>query len=302
MRRPKPLSTGSRVQVIAPSSPFDPEHLAEGLRILDAMGLIPVVADRVFEKDDFLAGTDAARGAELVAALTAPDGQAVFPVRGGYGAERLLPLLDAHADHIVPTLWMGFSDFTALHLFLLNQGCLTSLHGPNVVSIGRLDAPSREHLEAAIFGRDWERTFFYDGLTPLQGGCAEGPLTAGNLAVIASLFGTPYAPCLDGRILVLEDVHEPVYRIDRMLTQLTMQPGFDRIAGVAFGDLSVPHELMGSLQATLIRFAARLGRPVVTGFPMGHGICNWPVPEGVNAVLDAEHGFLQVVQDPFERG
>ena len=302
LRKPRPLRPGSRVRVIAPSSPFDPNRLQEGLRTLEDLGLVPLVADRIFEVDGYLAGSDSARSTEVVEAMTACDSDAVIPVRGGYGAGRLLPILETHVNCIVPMLWMGFSDITALHLFFLSTGCLSTLHGPNVVSMGRLDAVSRQRLEAALFGRDWEGTFCYNGLRGIIGGHAEGHIVAGNLAVLTSLLGTRYAPCLDNAILVLEDINEPAYRIDRMLTQLTLQPGFDRVAGVVFGDIQVPTELENLLKGTITRFAERFGRPVATGFPIGHGSRNAPVPEGVTAVLDADRGVLQVTQDPFDRG
>jgi len=265
------------------------------------LGLTPLVSDRIFDVDGYLAGSDEARSAEVISAMTMVDNEAVIPVRGGYGAARLLPTLEAHVDHIMPSLWMGFSDITALHLFFLSTGRFSTMHGPNVVSIGRLDETSRQRLEASLFGRDWESTFCYDRLQNISGGRAEGHIVAGNLAVLTSLLGTRYAPCLDGAILILEDINEPAYRIDRMLTQLALQPGFDRIAGMAFGDIPVPLELVGLLKSTLVRFAQRLGRPIVTGFPIGHGSRNAPVPEGMSAILDADRGVLQVTQDPFDR-
>ncbi len=297
--KPRPLAKGSPIRILAPSSPFERVRLPEGLKVLTDMDLVPLHSERVFQADGYLAGPDALRLHELVAAFTTDPGDAVVPARGGYGAMRLLRELASHAGALKPRLFLGFSDITALHLFFRAERDLVTFHGPNVISMARLDPPSLARLQAALFGRDPEATFLYAGLRPLCSGRARGRLVAGNLSLITSLIGTRWAAPLQGAILVLEDVSEPLYRVDRMLTQLSLQAGFEGVAGLAFGDLGVEEAERERLETLLRDVARAAGKPAVTGFPAGHGACNFPVPQGVEALLDADIGVLRVLESPY---
>ncbi len=299
-RKPRPLAKGSSVRILAPSSPFERARLPEGLKVLTDMGLVPLHSERVFQDDGYLAGPDALRLHEMVAAFTAEPGDAVIPARGGYGAMRLLRELASRAGALQPRLFLGFSDITALHLFFRAEADLVTFHGPNVISMAHLDQPSLARLQAALFGRDPAATFLYAGLRPLTSGRARGRIVAGNLSLITSLIGTRWAAPLRGAILVLEDVSEPLYRVDRMLTQVSLQAGFEGVAGLAFGDLGVEEAERERLAVLLSDFARAAGKPAVTGFPVGHGACNFPVPQGVEALLDADIGVLRVLESPYE--
>lgn len=297
--KPLPLSKGSSVVLIAPSSPFERTKLPKGLEILHGMALIPTYSERIYQSEGYLAGPDALRLQELVSALCDESGDAVIPVRGGYGSMRLLRGLSGHAKGIRPKFFMGFSDITAIHLFLMAEIGLTTFHGPNVISMSRLDDASISRLRATLFGLDPENTFLYAGLTPLVSGRAKGRTVVGNLSLLTSLIGTPWAAPLEGSLLVLEDVAEPLYKIDRMLTQLALQPNFSGIRGFAFGDLGVPEGERDGLEMLLRRFAEDVGRPTVMGFPIGHGARNFPVPQGVEALLDADLGIFRVLESPY---
>lgn len=297
MRRPRPLVPGDRVRVIAPSSPFVVDRLPAGVQLLRDLGLEVACPEGLFASDRYLAGGDDHRAGELLAAFGDTSAAAVIPARGGYGAMRILGRLDGRRDLLPPKLLMGFSDITALHLFF--WGDLATFHGPNVISAASADDETRDRHRRALMGEDPEGTFRFDGLRPLAGGVARGRIVAGNLALVAALAGTPWAARLDGAILVLEDVGEPAYRIDRMLTSLAMQPGAPGIAGFAFGDLGVPEAEREALAEALRGFAHAWGKPVVTGFPAGHGARNFPVPEGVLATLDADRGALWIEESPY---
>lgn len=300
--KPRPLSNGGTVRILAPSSPFERSRLPDGVKVLTDMGLVPLHSERIFQADGYLAGPDTLRLHEVVAAFTTEPGDAVIPVRGGYGAMRILRELASHAGAFQPRLFMGFSDITALHLFLRAEVGLVTFHGPNVLSMARLDQPSRMRLQAALFGRDPEATFLYAGLQPLTSGRARGRTVVGNLSLVTSLIGTRWAAPLQGAILVLEDVSEPLYRVDRMLTQLSLQAGFEGVAGLAFGDLGVEEAERERLEGLLRDFARAAGKPAALGFPVGHGACNFPVPQGVEALLDADIGVLRVLESPYEGG
>ncbi len=301
-RKPRPLVKGSSVRILAPSSPFERARLADGVRVLTDLGLVPVWSERIFQAEGYLAGPDTLRLLEVLAAFTRERADAVIPARGGYGAMRLLRGLKPHTATLRTVLFMGFSDITAIHLFLRAEADLVTFHGPNVISMARLDQPSLVRLEATLFGRDPEATFLYAGLRPLSPGRARGRLVVGNLSLITSLIGTPWAAPLEGALVVLEDVSEPLYRVDRMLTQLSLQPGFEGVAGLAFGDLGVEEAEREQLDALLREFARATRKPAVSGFPAGHGACNFPVPEGVEALLDADIGLLRVLESPYEGG
>lgn len=301
MIKPRPLRPGSAIRLVAPASPFDPDRLADGVRVLTDLGMAPVWTDRVFQRDGYLAGPDALRALELATALSDGATDAVVAIRGGYGVMRLLDTLEGHRARMRSPLVMGFSDLTALHPFLAAGAPRVTFHGPNVMGMARLDSASRARLGAALTGVDWEATFSWGGLAAVRGGCATGRLFAGNLSMICALAGTRYAAVLDGTILVLEEVHEPAYRVDRLLTQLALHPDAPRLAGVVLGDLGVVPDERPLLDAAVTAFAARLACPVVSGFPAGHGPANHPVPQGVRASLDADVGLLRVLEDPFER-
>jgi len=299
MKKPRALRPGDAVRVLAPASPFDRARLPDGLAVLKEFSLVPVFSERIFESDGYLAGPDSLRARELIAAFTTDACAAVMPVRGGYGSMRLLRDLKAHSKSFEPRLFIGFSDITALHRFFQVDVGLVTFHGPNVISSARLDPESRARLRATLFGENPEQTFLYAGLQPLVSGRARGPLVVGNLSLITSLIGTPWAARLPGSLLVLEDVSEPLYRVDRMLCQLSMQPDFEAVAGLAFGDLGVPEAERDALAARLGDFAQAHRKPAVCGFPIGHGERNVPVPQSVTAILDADVGVLRVLESPY---
>jgi muramoyltetrapeptide carboxypeptidase len=198
-----------------------------------------------------------------------------------------------------PKLFLGFSDLTALHLALAAHGDLVTFHGPNVIGMPRLDAASQARLRATLLGVDREATFAWSGLGTVRGGKARGRLMAGNLSMLCALAGTPYAVPLEGTILVVEDVNEPAYRLDRMLTQLSLQPGATGLAGLALGDLGVAAEDRPLVERAVARVVGVLGCPAVEGFPAGHGSVNHPVPLGIQAELDADAGTLRALEDPY---
>ena len=302
MRKPRPLVPGSVVRVLAPSSPFDPERLPAGLRLLEDFGLRPLTSKRIFQRDAYLAGPDDARADEFLAAMTTDPVDGILPARGGYGATRLLHRIAARVADLHPRMFMGFSDITALHLLLSQRAGIVSFHGPNLIGLPRLDAPSIARTRAALFGLDRQATFTYAGLTPIVGGLATGRIVAGNLSLLASLAGTPFAASLAGALLVIEEVGEAPYRVDRLLTQLAMQADAARVAGFAFGEFEATDAERPLIDRALRQFAEGLGRPAVMGFPAGHGTVNYPVPEGVAARLDADAGQLAVDEDPYEEG
>lgn len=297
-RLPRPLPPGGHIRLVAPCSPFDPGLVEAGRRTLLERGFSVSPAPALDHADRYLAHDDVTRAALLVDALTAPGVDAVLAARGGYGATRLLPLLERSLPALraaEPRWLLGFSDITALHAFLAQRLGWVSAHGPVCTSLGKEPPETVDHLLALLGNRGAARTLA--GRTLAGHGRVEGPLVGGNLAVLAALCGTPYLPAVDGRILLLEDVTEKPYRLDRLLTQLLQcTGGLHGVRGIALGHFTECDEPdKGQFAAdTLRERLAGLGVPVVAELPVGHQAPNYALPHHGTVVLDADAGTLVV--------
>jgi muramoyltetrapeptide carboxypeptidase len=290
--RPEPLGPGARVAVVAPAGPVPAARLEAGLAVLRSWGLEVQVGDHVRGADHpYLAASDDARARDLMTAWLDGGVAAVVCARGGYGAQRIVDLLDW--DRLArsrPKLLVGFSDVTALlQAFAARLGLMT-VHGPVVTSLGAGDDESREHLRRTLFEPAAERVLTPDPLDVLVPGRAEGVLVGGNVAVLASGAGTPRVMPAAGSIAVLEDVREEPYKLDRLLTQLRRSGWLDGVRGVVVGQLTDcgPEE---TVRALLVDRLGGLGVPVVAGAPFGHENRNLALPLGVPAALDATPGL-----------
>ena len=292
---PPLLRRGDAVRVVAPSSPFDPAVLEKGIEVLAGrLGLEPRMRPDLSARRAYLAGDDARRAEEWREAVADPEARAIFCARGGYGAMRILASVDPAPLLERPKVLVGFSDITALHA-LLNRAGLATVHGPVVTQLGRAPEDAVRHLEAVLFGGAprpgaWDLPAPGAGLVAartIRPGRVSGPLLGGTLSILAHLAGTPFAPRLDGAILLLEDVGEKPYRVDRCLTQLRLAGALDGLAGIAVGQL-VACDDGGVLAADVVREAAlAAGVPAIEGLPAGHDDANFAVPLGARATLVA---------------
>jgi muramoyltetrapeptide carboxypeptidase len=283
------------VRVVAPSSPFDPAAFALGLAVLrDGLGLEPRHRADLHARQGYLAGDDGRRLEEWREAVADPDARAIFCARGGYGASRLLPGLDPAALLDRPKVLVGFSDVCALHA-ALNRAGLATVHGPVLTQLGRAPPEAVDHLRR-LLARDAPRAGPWDrpapgaglaGTATVRAGRASGPLVGGSLALLAHLTGTPWAAPLAGAVLLLEDVGEQPYRIDRYLTQLALAGALEGLAAVALGQFT-DCDGGGQRGLDVARAAVRaLGVPAVEGLPCGHQDHNFAVPMGARATLVA---------------
>ncbi|MEU6219398.1 LD-carboxypeptidase [Streptomyces sp. NPDC047022] len=296
--RPRRLAPGARVAVIAPSGPVLEERLAAGLDILRAWGLDPVMAPHVLDRHPrfpYFAGTDADRAADFQAAWCDPDVSAVLCARGGYGAQRIVDLLDWDALRAAgPKVLVGFSDITALHEAVAARLGLVTLHGPMVSAETFLkNARTQDHLRATLFEPESVMAIASPG-TPLVPGRARGVTLGGCLSLLATGLGTPYARRgTAGGLLMIEDVGEDAYRIDRTLTQLLRSGWLDGTGGIVLGSWEEcgPYEL---LREVFIDRLGGLGIPVVEEFGFGHGEGALTIPLGVGAELDADSATLRL--------
>jgi muramoyltetrapeptide carboxypeptidase len=296
MRLPPPLSPGARVALVTPAGPLrGPAELDFAVSQARALGWDPVVGAHALARDGYLAGTDAQRLADFNDALANDAIDGVWCVRGGYGAMRLLPALDYDALRRRPKTLLGFSDITALHASIGARCGLVTFHGPT--ARGALTDFSRDSLTRATIERCDPCGSAPDARV-LRSGRAEGRLVGGNLAMLAALAGTPHAPDYTDAILVVEDVGEPVYRIDRMLRQLLLSGALGRVAGIAFGHFtegdSESDTSSRPLDEVLREAADVAGVPALAGIPIGHIAEQWTIPLGAHAVLDTESRTLHV--------
>jgi muramoyltetrapeptide carboxypeptidase len=284
------------VAVVAPSGPVPEERLQAGLDVLRGWDLDPVVAPHVLDRHGtfaYLAGTDADRAADLQRAWCDPAVDAVLCARGGYGAQRMVDLLDWEAMRAAgPKVFVGFSDITALHeAFAVRLGLVT-LHGPMVAGIDFVkNARAQEHLKATLFAPETVRTIASGG-PALVPGRARGVTLGGCLSLLAADLGTPHArPSAAGGLLCLEDVGEETYRLDRCLTQLLRAGRLDGVRGVLLGSWEEcgPYDEVRALLADRL---GGLGVPVAEQFGFGHCAGALTLPFGVAAELDAEAGTL----------
>ncbi|MET9382817.1 LD-carboxypeptidase [Streptomyces sp. NPDC002928] len=294
--RPSRLAPGARVAVVAPSGPVAEERLQAGLDVLRGWDLDPVVAPHVLDRHcelNYLAGTDADRAADLQDAWCDPSVDAVLCARGGYGAQRMVDLLDWAAMRAAgPKVFVGFSDITVLHQAFATRLDLVTLHGPAAAGVDFIkNARAQEHLRATLFAPETVRTLTSGG-GALSPGRARGVTLGGCLSMLASDLGTPHAHSdAGGGLLMLEDVGERAYRIDRTLTQLLRTGWLDGVAGIALGSWAGcgPYD---EVRAVLADRLGGLGVPVVEELGFGHGEGALTVPFGVSAELDADAGTL----------
>jgi muramoyltetrapeptide carboxypeptidase len=277
------LRAGDPVVAVAPASSFDRASFEAGLEIISRRYQVHYDPG-LLTRHRYLAGSDERRLAELASALADPGARAVFCARGGYGMTRLLPALEGIPLPAKPVI--GFSDITALHQVLQRQR-LVSIHGPVLTQLPRLEPPAHERLIELL-----ESTAPAADLTGLEtyvDGTAEGPLLGGNLSVLTRLLGTPFLAPLEGAILLLEDVGERPYRLDRMWTHLALAGAFRQVRGIVLGEFIGCEEKEADFSsAEVLRdLAAATGLPCAAGFPIGHGARNQPLPLGVRVRLDA---------------
>jgi muramoyltetrapeptide carboxypeptidase len=300
VRRPRRLERGDRVAVVAPAGPLDGERLELGTKYLRDWGIEVEVMPFALERDErlpYLAGDDKTRAAEFRSAWLDPSYKAVFAGRGGYGVQRLLQHLDVDELTPIDKLLVGFSDITALHEVFNARGLVT-IHSPMAASVGQLRVQeSHDRLRDLLFAPETVTDLLAPvGARTVVPGTAEGRLLGGNVALLAGSIGTPtYAP--PAGIVVLEDVGEEGYRVDRLLTQLLRAGWFDQVTGLVVGDFSMDPER--DLVADVVRERLQpLGLPMVEGAAIGHEDLNLAVPLGLPVRLDATAGTLIPALEP----
>jgi muramoyltetrapeptide carboxypeptidase len=300
--RPPALRPGDLVMLVSPSGPTKVERVTRGVDLLTGWGLRVVTAPNAYLDLGYLAGADSERLADLNLALRDPEVRGVLCTRGGYGVQRIVDGLDVDAVRADPKVVVGFSDITALQLGLWRGARLATVHGPGAAWLDERTGPeAAESLRRAVMvaepvvlkARDDEETSTVRLNT--SAGSVSGTLLGGNLSLLCASVGTRDMPDLRGAVLLLEDVDEPPYRVDRMLLHLRRAGCLDGLAGVALGQFTnCADGWSTTVDAVLTEHLGVLGVPVLGGLPIGHGRDQLTVPLGVPATLDAAAGTLTV--------
>jgi muramoyltetrapeptide carboxypeptidase len=302
LHRPPRLRAGDRVAVVATAGIVPPQRLSAGVARLESWSLRVEVAEHVLDVHatlPYLAGADADRADDFTAAWTDPDVAALFVARGGYGTQRVIDLLDWDAlAKAPPKVLVGFSDVTSLHTALGARLGQTTVHSHVVTSLGGATESSAEALRATLLSPS-AGTDLLSGseVACVVPGVVTGELRGGNLALLAADVGTTCSRGAAGAIVLLEDVLETPYRIDRLLTQLLRSGWFDGVAGIvlgSFADCGDPH-LVDAVLAERLR---PLHVPLVKGLDFGHTDSTVTVPLGVRATLDAKKPALWLDEPP----
>ncbi len=290
------VTSSLRVAVVAPCSPFPRDDFDRGVAWLRARAEVRDDA-RWYGRRAFLSGDDASRLAMLLEALRDPEVRCVWAARGGYGAMRLLELAGQNlveALAAAPKPIVGFSDVTTLHALWARAG-VRSVHGAMVAALGRGD-PHADETWAVVNG---EVPSVWSGLETLHGGReVEGLALGGNLALLASLAGTPWQIDLRGAVLFLEDTGEAPYRVDRMLTTLRASGALRGVGAVVLGDfVNCGEGLDGvTVRDVCVERLGDLGAPVLWGAPFGHGARNRPWVSGARVVVSPSRGVVRHVE------
>jgi len=290
---PPRLRPGDRIGVISPAGPIDASDLKPDINLLTSRGYQVREAPHLYDQHDYLAGDDEARLSDLHAMFEDSEIAAIFCARGGYGSLRLLHRIDYHLIQNHPKIVVGYSDITALLMAIYQKTGLITFHGPMVRGLSTLLGESIEGL-FKILSSGHPVSFDPMEARPLVPGQAEGSLLGGNLSLVCHLVGTPFLPTLEGSLLFVEDRGEPLYRIDRMLTHLTLAGHLSGIAGLIGGEF-VDCGDTSAIDRLLLTVASDLNIPLLTGFPLGHGHRNLALPLGVSAQLDTHHITLRTL-------
>jgi muramoyltetrapeptide carboxypeptidase len=298
---PNPIELGDLIGVVSPSGPVDSMLLEKGISFLRNRDFRVALGRHANDRTGYLAGSDEYRASDLNAMLTDPEIGCILFARGGYGVMRILDSLKLDNLRSRAQLLVGMSDLTALQLSLFTQVRLVTYSGPMVAGqiANGLDSFSELALMHALTkplpGRELLTTSERP-VTILRHGSARGFLLGGCLSIITALLGTSHMPDFTGAIVFLEDVNEPLYRLDRMLTHLKLAGVFDRIKGIVLGHFIGPksEDLAEPVEELALRLVTHPDIPVVSRYPHGHALPNITLPHGAPVRLTTDPLSLSV--------
>lgn len=300
--RAKRLMPGDIIGMVAPASPSDPGKVEKAVRNLAALGYEVKTGDSVFGSRGYLAGEDELRADDINRMFADDEVNAIFCLRGGYGSQRIIDLVDYRLIRKNPKIFMGFSDITALLNSIYQECGLITFHGPMGGDFaGGLNKATKTAMKRALECNEPIGELTNPEMPEVVSeGMAKGVLVGGNLSIVAASLGTPYEIDTKGKILLLEDVNEEPYSIDRMLNQLRLAGKLKDAAGIVLGDWgdTKPEEPEKSLslEEVFTDMFTDIGKPVLKGYKIGHCKPNITVPIGAEAILDTCVRSLCIVE------
>lgn len=292
------LQKGDHVAVIAPCGQIgEMSKIQSAVDYLKSLGLIPVYGKNIFNTYRYMAGTDKERADDVNHAFADPKIKAIFCARAAAGGTRILPYIDYQSIRLNPKPLIGFCDNAALQIALWQNSGIISYNGFVMTydfKDNHLDPLIDDNLQKLLNGE----TFNIKSGKVIHGGLAEGKLICVNLSVLTKMAGTPYFPDLDEKILLIEDVHEKIYRIDLMMQQLKQQPNFTKLRGIIFGQFTDTEsdDEDGHLDDCFNDLLQGLNIPAIKDFNFGHTVSRHVLPLGGEVELDAYEGYLKILQ------
>lgn len=290
------LQVGDKVAIVSPCAQIgDFSKIKKGMEYLVQLGFVPELGENIYQQNRYLAGSDLQRAADINKAFANTEIKAIFCTRAAAGGTRILSYIDYENARKNRKPVIGFCDNAALQIALFEKAGIVSYNGFSLTydfKNGQPDVLVQETLQKAFNG---EKYIIKSG-NVLQSGEAEGVLLPVNLSVLMKLAGTEYFPNLNGKILLLEDVGEKIYKIDLMLQQLKQQPNFDKVKAVIFGKFTgcTGDEEDGLLQDCLCDFLSGTALPAVQNFAFGHVPARYVLPVGKQVKLNADKAELNI--------
>lgn len=288
MIAPPFLKAGDRIGIVATARKIARESIETACSTFERWGLVPILSPSLFsEKHSYLAGDDEERRDALQSMLDDPTLSGIICARGGYGTTRIIDSLQFEEFRKRPKWIVGFSDITALHLKLSSME-IQSIHGTMPVLFGRKEsAPSMASLHAVLFGNNWKISSNPSSFN--KPGTASGLVMGGNLSLIVDALGTSHSPDTKGKILVIEEIEEYLYKIDRMMVQLKRASKLEGLAGLVVGyftDIKDSELPFGETFQEIIRYHTReYSFPIGFDFPTGHENPNMAWINGAECTL-----------------
>ncbi|MCH6575607.1 MAG: LD-carboxypeptidase [Bacteroidetes bacterium] len=305
--KPAKLKTGDVIGIIAPASaPVDPTKLENGIRYIEKNGYRVELGKNISKINGYLAGTDQERADDLNSMFKNKNVKAIICLRGGYGASRILDKINYKLIRSNPKILVGYSEITALQMAILQKSGLVTFAGPMVATDfgNEITSYTEDFFWRIVSSNKKIGRLKYpddDKLVSITKGGASGRIIGGNLSVFAALIGTDYFPDLKGRILMIEEVDELPYKVDRLLNQLRLLKVFKQIKGIILGRFvdCIEHDTSKrtlTLGEVMEDYMKDLKIPVLYTFPHGHIKDKVTVPFGINIKMNASKGFVEYLE------
>lgn len=299
----KKLKKGDTIGIIAPASCTTYEKVLEAKKNIEDMGYQVILGECTKKQWYSYAGTDEERAEEINSFFDDKSIDAIICMRGGYGSNRLIELLDFEVIKRNPKIFVGYSDITTLHIALNEKANLITFHGPMAVSnfTGNYNRDTYENFIEMLSNSKYEQSIknITKELKVLNEGRAKGKLVGGNLATLIATLGTEYDLDYNGKILFLEEIGEKTYKIDRFLNQLKKHDVFEKIEGLVLGDFKnciQDSEKDMTLLEVFQNYFKELKKPVIYNFESGHSEPMLTLPLGAICEIDTYNKELKVLE------